>query len=159
MVEKLRVAICGSEEQYWKPEQRTQVVKKIVKIFRKHATNYNDGNAPEYDYNMILISGGCPKGGVDIWAEIVADVLEIEKDIHRPEINQWESTFADFGDDPNKSSFRHLKGYKERNMEIAEICDILYCIDPKWRGEKTGAQWTMRYAIKARKETHLVQIE
>ena len=171
-----RVAVIGSEEKYWTPEQRTKVVKEIKDIFyneyMKTLTYQFERKELDYDRieyiikrafpevakNIILVSGGCPRGGVDIWAEIVADVLGIGKDIKRPDIQQWESTFADFGDEPEHSSFRHLKGYKERNIEIAETCVVLYCIDPKWRGSKTGGQWTMREAKRLNKETHLVEI-
>ena len=149
-----RIAICGSEEKYWTPEQRTKVVVRI----RDCLMQWSVSPAINTMSDIILVSGGCPKGGVDIWAEIVADVLGIEKDIHAPGINQWESTFADFGDDPEHSSYRRLKGYKERNIEIAEMCDVLYCIDPKGR-DWSGGRWTLNKAKELGKETHLVEIE
>jgi len=166
---KLRIAIVGSEGKYWTPEERTKAIAEIVKIFRKHATNYNDGNVPEFDYNMTLISGGCGyentkkrayiPPGIDEWAEIVADVLGIKKDIRYAPAGQWNDKLDVIYETDRGNLEENLKGYRTRNTEIAEMCDILYCIDPKWRGEKTGGQWTMRYAQKARKEVHLVQIE
>lgn len=149
-----KVAIVGSEEQFWTPEQRTKVVKIIKRIYDGYVV-YGLGTIDTKD--IVLVSGGCPKGGVDIYAEIVADVLGIEKDIKYPEINQWEDkiTYDDSRINPPEIQL----GYKSRNIEIAETCDILYCIDPKVRGWKTGGQWTMRKAKELGKEVHLVEIE
>lgn len=138
-----KIAIVGSEEKYWTAEQRTKAVKEIYNIL------YNNVEA-------ILVSGGCPKGGVDIWAEIVADVLGVQKDIHRPEVNQWNDSAEIVYETPRGNLEKTLKGYKTRNMEIAEACDVLYCIDPK--GRRSGGRWTMEYAQKLGKEVHLVEI-
>ena len=91
-------------------------------------------------FQEILISGGCPKGGVDIWAEEVADELKIPKRIFKPSSLDWE-------------------GYKTRNIKIAKVCDVLYCIDPKWRNGKTGGKWTLNKAKELGKDTYLVEIE
>lgn len=150
-----KIAIVGSSGQYWTPEQRTKVMKKIEEILKSYAHYYDDGNTPEYNYDgVILVSGGCPKGGVDIWAEIVAGVLGIKKEIYKPEVNQWEDLRVN---DPRTTPVSH-KGYKTRNIEIAEACDVLYCIDPadrKW----SGGRWTMQKTKLLNKETHLILIE
>lgn len=170
----INVAICGSEDKYWTLEQRTKVVKKIKEIFL-YETNKevekvtkNIIKSEEYiktvfwnPYNrcgdaITLISGGCPKGGVDIWAEIVADTLGINKDIKYPEVNQWEDSVE--YDDSRINPPEYKKGYKSRNIEMAEACDVLYCIDPKGR-KWSGGRWTLTYAKKLGKETHLIEIE
>jgi len=58
----------------------------------------------------ILVSGGCHLGGIDIWAEEVADEMGIEKLIFYPQNKKW------------------IGGYKERNMQIAQKSDILHNI-------------------------------
>jgi len=71
-------------------------------------------------------------------------------------------------------------GYRSRNIKIAEACDVLYCIVPKvmvgfnvvpynrkcycthcgeWGHPNNGGCWTMKYAKKIGKETHLVVID
>lgn len=147
-----KVAIVGSEEKYWTPEQRIKVIREIKHIFNDEAVSITR------DYrSLVLVSGGCPKGGVDIWAEIVADVLGIEKDIKSPEIDQWNdfNQKASGGEGWGRPEV-HKKGYKTRNMEIAEACDVLYCIDAKGR-RKSGGQWTMKRAKEMGKEVHLIE--
>lgn len=59
---------------------------------------------------VSLISGGCHLGGIDIWAEEIADELGIAKIIHKPRRQQWSG------------------GYRERNLAIARDSDIVHCI-------------------------------
>jgi hypothetical protein len=129
----VKVAIVGSEEKYWKPEQIVKVTLYIHDLLDIMSSSWIYGK-------VTLVSGRCPKGGIDIWAEIVANDLKLNKEIYPPKTNNWE-------------------GYKARNIQIAEACDKLFCIDPKSRGEKTGGKWTMRYAQKLGKPTSLVEIE
>lgn len=155
----MKVAIVGSEEKYWTPAQRTKVVKEIKKIFLDIG-GYNEFTVYVGDKfdptKLILVSGGCPKGGVDIWAEIVADVLGVEKEIYLPEVNQWPDGVEIVYETPRGNLEKTLKGYMSRNMEIAKACDVLYCIDPKSR--RSGGRWTMDYAKKLGKEVHLIEM-
>jgi hypothetical protein len=107
-----------------------------------------------------LISGHCPLGGIDVWAEEIALTLGKPKLIFPPAVNNW------------------AKGYKPRNILIAEHSDIVHNIlvakyppgfdglrheDPK-TGEpycyhchttehvKSGGCWTARYAQELGKE-------
>lgn len=133
----INVAIVGSSESYWKPDQKIKVMEIIKKILLY------------YDINEItLISGGCPKGGVDIYAETIVDNLGINKKIYKPEVNQWNDYV---------SQGIHKKGYMSRNIDIAKISDILYCIDPRGR-LGGGGQFTMNYARKLNKEVHHIVI-
>jgi len=154
----INVGIVGSEEKYWTESQKGLVYEKILEILGS------------YDY-PILISGGCPNGGVDIWAEEVASDLKIERVIHYPEVQRWNSVATFDG--------RVLRGYKTRNIEIAEQSDVLYDIEPEfvdhdvtkfgdkveydWNTGKyyrrSGGTWTMRHAQNhLHKETYLVII-
>lgn len=58
----------------------------------------------------ILVSGGCHLGGIDIWAEEIADEMGLEKRIYLPATRRWEG------------------GYKQRNLKIAYGSDIVHCI-------------------------------
>ncbi len=93
----------------------------------------------------ILVSGHCHLGGIDIWAEEIAQELGCyDRDyIFPPKIRRWEG------------------GYKQRNLEIARNSDIVHVIvvkeyPPKYKGMrftwcyhcnaddhiKSGACWT-----------------
>jgi hypothetical protein len=56
-----------------------------------------------------ISSGHCHLGGIDIWAEEVADELELGKYIFPPKSMTWTH-------------------YKERNIQIAEKSQVVYCI-------------------------------
>jgi hypothetical protein len=100
----------------------------------------------------ILISGGCHLGGIDIWAEEIAKDMGIETIIYRPRLLQW-------------NPLREY-GFKKRNMDIAENCEVLNVIvvkdyPPGYKGYryakcyhcntkdhvKSGACWTAKRAM------------
>lgn len=135
------IAIVGADGRKW-TENDPELVKCII---RHILTKYDD---------PILISGHCPLGGVDLWAEEVAKELEIPVVLFRPRRNAW-------------------RFYKERNVKIAEACDIIYDIEPPrschhCRGEGkigdlicrfcggdgaySGGTWTLNYAKTLGKE-------
>lgn len=58
----------------------------------------------------VLVSGGCHLGGIDIWAEEVADEMGLEKIIYLPKKRSWAG------------------GFRERNLQIANKSDILHNI-------------------------------
>lgn len=111
--------------------------------------------------DAVLVSGGCHLGGIDIWAEEIADVLGREKVIHLPADHSWS------------------KGYKPRNLLIAADADELHCIvvdayPPGYRGMrfkacyhcngatthvKSGGCWTMNQAAVAGKKARLWIVE
>ena len=66
-----------------------------------------------------VVSGECPKGGVDIWARDIGLELLCGYEPHKPYANNWEA-------------------YKERNTRIAERSDEIYVITPRTlpNGEK-----------------------
>ncbi len=60
--------------------------------------------------DIILVSGGCHLGGIDIWSEKIADEMNIQKIIHYPKRLQWSG------------------GYRERNIKVAKDSDVIYII-------------------------------
>ena len=115
------------------------------------------------------MSGGCHKGGVDIWSEMIADAIGIPKEIYLPDVHQWEDDKEPMI--PRWGMFIIKKGYKSRNMEIGDNCDVLYCFEPVSDGKRTilgdnglkgrwsGGCWTYNYAKKQGKEVHMEVIE
>jgi hypothetical protein len=94
------IGIVGSEAAKFTDETRKKALEQIIQILD---TDYDEGP-------VVLVSGGCHLGGIDIWAEELADDLGIPKKIFRPKNLQWAT------------------GYKPRNIEIATVSDIVYCI-------------------------------
>lgn len=62
------------------------------------------------DSNSVLVSGRCPLGGIDVWAEEEADKLGRKKIIHPPKVNSWEA------------------GYKIRNLAIVRDSHVVHNI-------------------------------
>jgi hypothetical protein len=170
----IKVAIVGPSQEKWTVEQAKKanaVIYDTLLIYKLK------------DPNTVLVSGHCPKGGIDIWAELQANKIGVYNPdyIFKPEVNQWND-----GIEPDEkldgTILGHtLMGYKSRNIKIAKTCDILYCVVPNKKfhhieadvdlitdycnycdedGHPTnGGCWTMKYAKKLGKETHLVVIE
>jgi len=244
-LKEIKIAIVGCEESKWKLEQIPKVKSEIKCILLNNLSLADCLHYPPYECkSVILVSGHCPKGGVDIWAEEIADELGIKKEIYPAEVNRWvdwtgtqcercgyidTKTHKEYEKLPiehKRYLANHLKdcggrflpfrkkGYRSRNIQIAEACDVLYCIVPRiycckqcpkyknckskcirafaeecYSGDEkycqspfrtryklqckitncihcsvhghptNGGCWTMKYAKKLGKETHLVVIE
>jgi len=170
----MKLGVVGPQEDKWTEETKDKAIIEINRIFYDNAdTVYDKYGCLEFNFdNITLVSGGCPKGGIDIWAEEVADQLKIKKNIIKPEINQWDDSWDVCGCG-DATHDKKLMGYKSRNIKIAEECNILYCIVPYVDGSKcnhhkgeqdeidhpnNGGCWTRQYARKIGKETRLVII-
>lgn len=159
----MKIAIVGPEESKWEENLKPRAkwwIEQILngeKKFNKatlpivyNSVKILDHSGKNVYYPITLVSGHCPKGGVDIWAEEIAYKLEISKEIYPAKTNCW-------------------KDYRSRNIQIAKTCDILFCIVPshlynyckhceKHNHPSNGGCWTMKYAKTLGKETHLVII-
>lgn len=110
---------------------------------------------------MLVVSGACPLGGVDVWAIEIAEALGHLTLEFPPAVHNW------------------AEGFKPRNIHIAEASDILHVIvvkeyHPLYQGKhwfqpveqghyvemkpwcyhckrfghvKSGACWTAKYAM------------
>jgi len=192
----MKTGIVGCEESKWTENQKPKVklaVSDILQGVGDSGLVMGDSRVAQiwiYDGKPILVSGRCPKGGVNIWAEEIADELGIKKEIYPAEVNVW-NDIIEWDRITEKEPLIQVrrKGFRSRNIQIAEACDVLYCIVPKilpkfkYRltfadvqrerlqensyckhcntfGHPTnGGCWTMKYAKKLGKETHLVVIE
>jgi len=127
----LKIVIVSAEESKWSKAESEEVRLLISNILSRHNRS-EDG--------IVLVSGRCPRGGVDIWAEEVVDEMNsggdvdeaetarIDKLIFPPEVEQWEDEIVRKGI-ALESDIR-AKGYRSRNIQIAEACDVLYCFSP-----------------------------
>jgi len=172
----VKVVIIGSEAKYWTLGGRERAYREIRKVLTHYAALVVSKTSEESynDYSkIVLVSGGCPKGGVDLWAEAIASVLGVLMDIKESEVKQWNDrveslhtrsstvTIDDFTSpmisDIGATVVRK-KGYKSRNIEMAKSGDVIYCIDPSDRGW-SGAKWTAKYAADLGKEVHYINVD
>lgn len=135
----------------------------------------------EPEYRTIEIYD---EGGIDTLAEIVAFKLGLETDIKRPDVKQLNDEVV-LAQGREITTDQTLLGYRSRNIQIAEVCTVLFCIVPKVRlpigfditkpetlskkfvcyhchkvGHPTnGGCWTMYYAQGIGKPTYLIIIE
>jgi len=125
----LKIAIVGADGTKWTKEQKEKAKHFIRKLLHMRLLA---GHLP------VVVSGHCPKGGVDIWAEEIADELGIKKEIYPAEVHQWDDKIvkpsfvpSHFPEYVRRSVRERMKGYRSRNIEIAKACDVLYDIEPK----------------------------
>lgn len=93
----MKVGIVGSEAAKFTDRTEYRAKKIIARLLDR----------PEV---IHVVSGGCHLGGIDIWAEEIADALGKEKIVHLPKNLQWST------------------GYAPRNLKIARDSDELFCI-------------------------------
>ena len=137
----MRIGIIGSDGNKFAPASEADALRIIREIL----------TAAE---NPVLVSGGCHLGGVDIFAEHIADLLKIPKDIKLPKTLNW-------------------SGFKERNLEIARDSDEVHvivvsdyppdykeqrvlrchhCLDARPPHVSSGACWTGKRALEMSKK-------
>jgi hypothetical protein len=91
----------------------------------------------------LIISGRCPSGGVDVWAEEEAALMGYtESDgfrAYEPRVHRWKGE----------------GGYQERDRAMAEACTHLLAIRSMW-SETYGSGWT---ADRARTLGKIVALE
>lgn len=92
----MRVGIVGHAEDKFTSVTRTKAIQLIKTLLESQ--------------DDVLVSGRCPLGGVDVWAEVLADSMNMSKIIHPPSCNNWS------------------QGYKPRNLRIARDSDVVHVI-------------------------------
>lgn len=85
--------------------------------------------------DIEIVSGGA--NGVDLIGEGIADQLGCSWKIFRPDVSQWlDEEIEDCGGDP-----LFLRGFKSRNLQVADYCDRLWCIR-SIQSRTYGSGWT-----------------
>lgn len=129
----------------------TPETKKLARALIRDLIEINDA--------QTVVSGACHLGGIDEWAvevgrDIGCEILEFP-----PKTKSWAG------------------GYRERNIQIAEASDTVFCITVKELPEgytgmkfglcyhcktnehvKSGGCWTVNYAKKLGKKTGIIVI-
>lgn len=105
-----KVAIVGAEGRKFTPSTEAKAKDVIRKLLEPA--------------DAVLVSGHCHLGGIDIWAEEIAEEMGRPMVIFEPKELAWST------------------GYKPRNEQIAQECDVLYNITvrnypPDW-GSRPG---------------------
>lgn len=93
----MKLGIVGSEWSKFTLFGEARAKDAIRRIIREHEPTH-------------VVSGHCHLGGIDIWAEDIADELGVAKEIYPPADLTWSG------------------GFKPRNLQIAHNSDTLYCI-------------------------------
>lgn len=88
------IGLVGHEEKKFTPVTKSAAIKVIEGLISHCDT---------------VVSGGCHLGGIDIWAEVVADNIGALTLIHLPKRRNW-------------------AGFRARNLRIARDSDIVHCI-------------------------------
>ena len=152
-----RIAIVGSAADKFIPETEAKAREIINSILTEAQKKYGDG--------LVMVSGGCHLGGVDIFSEEESFKLKIKTQIYKPQVLQW-----------NRPG---TYGFKKRNRDIAEHCNELHVVvpakypdsytgfrykacyhcggpkDPRATDHiKTGGDWTANVAIHLRKKVY-----
>lgn len=97
-VHKVKIGIIGHAEDKFTP-QSSEEAKRIIRTLL-------------LEPGVTLVSGRSPLGGIDVYAEEVADQLGVPKDIKAPGTKSWSGK----------------NGYRERNLAIAEASDKVFVL-------------------------------
>ncbi len=126
----MKLAIVGAEDKKWNGKE-----KQAKDMLFKYLFELNNIE--------LIISGGCPNGGVDIWSEEYANKHSIPILVFKPVVFNW------------------VDGYKKRNIQIAEHCDTLLVFSPTVNNKLVwnGGEWTADYAEKSGKKVLRLRME
>lgn len=145
------IGIVGADDRKFSDTQEAWARRRILEVIKR-------------DKPTHVVSGRCPKGGVDIWAIEEAKRVGLITAEFPAEKNVWE-------------------WYKKRNIQIAEACDKVVCIAvrrapfmkslpartykcvhclksgmPYTQHVQSGGCWTMHYARRLGKAWQLILI-
>lgn len=95
----MKIAIVGHAQDKFTPATEKKAKELIFEILMEFP-------------NVVLVSGRSPMGGVDLYAEEVADKVGIPKEIKVPKQNYWDGEY----------------GFKARNLDIARCSDVVHVI-------------------------------
>lgn len=93
----MKLGIVGSEKSKFTPLGEERAKDAIRTLIRERQPNH-------------IVSGHCHLGGIDIWAEEIANELGLIPEIYPPAKLNWSD------------------GYKPRNLQIAHNSDTILCI-------------------------------
>jgi hypothetical protein len=95
----VRLGIVGHAEDKFTPETKAEALIQL-------------NQAIDLLQPAVIVSGHCPLGGVDIWAEELAAERGLQMIVHAPQVLTWGGPL----------------GYKARNLRIARDSDLVVCV-------------------------------
>ena len=126
----MRIGIVGSGEDKFTGFGASNAIATITNIVCEYL---------DVGVTPTVVSGHSPIGGIDIWAEEIAELYDLPTEIHAPEIQQWNPPGG--------------YGYKARNLDIAKS-DEVHCIVPDvYPEEYEGMRFDLCYHCK--NNTHI----
>lgn len=147
-----KIGIVGHAEDKFSEEGKKRALVYISCLIGDYKLAHED---------LVVVSGNCPIGGVDKWAEDCAKIWNVPTDIKSPKEHSWNGDY----------------GFKARNLDIAKDSDIVYVIlsssFPKEYNKKrftycyhcktdnhikSGGCWTAHQAIRLGKKAEWVII-
>jgi len=118
----MKVAIVGHAFDKFDTKTSYLAIKNIEEIISKHNPD-------------LVISGDCPIGGIDVWAEMISNDYGNPFRSYSPDVKQW-NPFGQYG-------------FKKRNLDIAKNCDVLYNIVVRdWPKDFTGDKYKDYHCLK-----------
>ncbi len=98
----MKLGIVGPPERQFTPEKRELACVVIQSAIETYGAT-------------TVVSGRCHLGGIDIWAEDIAEAMDIPTLIFPPKVLHWSLP----------------GGYRERNLQIAEAAELVLVIGLK----------------------------
>ena len=136
----MKIGIVGADETKWSDTAKPKlVIHSIIDHARcNHLMKENGDIGDTFSGDAVIVSGHCPKGGVDIWAEEQAIRLGISMEIKHPICTHPDSKryareiFHDHLVEIQMENKHYwLYHYRPRNIQIVQAVDVLYTISPK----------------------------
>ena len=122
----MKVGIIGHGQDKFTPETEKKCKEEIEKVLSDSAK----------EYSIIVISGRSPMGGVDIWAEEIAEKLGFKTMIFPAKVNQWNPVNG--------------YGFKARNLDIAKTSDEVHVFAvAEYPAGYSGIRFTRCYHCKS----------
>jgi len=122
----LRIGIVGNGTDKFTEMGAKRAQKRIRQILQEHP-------------GATVVSGHSPVGGIDIWAEEIAEELGHPTDIKAPRQNKWDAEY----------------GYKKRNLDIAESDIVHVIVADEYPFEYKGRRFKICYHCKDTRDYHV----
>ena len=119
---EVKIAVVGSREGAWNKGNRAEAQATVGYFIGRASGQYMMAASAKA---LTVISGACPKGGVDIWARDLCNAYGIDFIEYPPGFQVWGGK----------------NGYKARNDRIAEECDIMLVVRST-RSNTRGSAYT-----------------
>jgi hypothetical protein len=95
----MKLGIVGHAAEKFNPQTEMLAREAIANAIKKHKAK-------------VVVSGACHMGGIDAWAEEIAEELSLPTIIHQPRSLHWNAP----------------GGFRDRNLKIVRDSDLVLCV-------------------------------